>query len=270
MSFFKSLFGHKPARSVNDEITTLGQDSNDGNPHNHQNQVSEPTQRDSSTPPSVTSLPILPLERRAEEVLVLLRKDPNSEQVFNECINIYNEMRHNPDVLKRITRPRTVGQSLCILLSYGRIIDIDERQLIASLSYYLLTKSIKEQGGTRELYRDRVLLMGGQEEPLNYTISLVLNKGLSMMNFSDAMEIRENQRAIYLMELYDMTYIGNETINSIPILKELRDKNMRMYVDGVFGNNNDISSIINKGEHVHDRVYDYLHAKFIEKEDFDL
>ena len=88
MSFFKSLFGHKPARSVNDEITTLGQDGNDGNPHNHQNQVSEPTQRDSSTPPSVTSLPILPLERRAEEVLVLLRKDPNSEQVFNECINI--------------------------------------------------------------------------------------------------------------------------------------------------------------------------------------
>ena len=155
-------------------------------------------------------------------------------------------------------------------MSYGRIIDIDERQLIASLSYYLLTKSIKEQGGTRELYRDRVLLMGGQEEPLNYTISLVLNKGLSMMNFSDAMEIRENQRAIYLMELYDMTYIGNETINGIPILKELRDKNMRMYVDGVFGNNNDISSIINKGEHVHDRVYDYLHAKFIEKEDFDL
>lgn len=209
---------------------------------------------------------MLPVEQYSINALDLLRQGQDGDPVYVECRKAYYEIRNNPSILKRIKEIRRVGQALYILLTYKTISDIDTRQRIASLSYYLTTKAIKSDPYNRNLYKDRVCVLIDEEESFKYTVSSVVNKGLSMVYFSHAMQMHSNARSIYKMRLYDFSHGGKQLISMAPMLEDAFMHDMKLFVN--LGE--DIDDVIKEGGKLHDQVYNYLKEQFIDLEDLDL
>lgn len=209
---------------------------------------------------------MLPIEIYSNNALNLLRNGKDGDPVYVECRKVYYEIRNNPPVLKNIKELRQVGQALYILLTFKMITDIDVLQRISSLSYYLTSKAIKLTPNNRNLYKDRLCVLIDEEESFKYTVSSVVNTGLSLLYFSDAMQMHSNARSINKMQMYDFSRGGKELIHMAPMLENAFMKNMKLFMDI----NEDLDDVIEEGGKLHDRVYNYLNEQFIERQNLDL
>ena len=209
---------------------------------------------------------MLPIEIYSNNALNLLRNGKDGDPVYVECRKVYYEIRNNPTVLKNIKELRQVGQALYILLTFKMITDIDVLQRISSLSYYLTSKAIKLTPNNRNLYKDRLCVLIDEEESFKYTVSSVVNTGLSLLYFSDAMQMHSNARSINKMQMYDYSRGGKELIHMAPMLENAFMKNMKLFMDI----NEDLDDVIEEGGKLHDRVYNYLNEQFIERQNLDL
>ena len=209
---------------------------------------------------------MLPIEIYSNNALNLLRNGKDGDPVYVECRKVYYEIRNNPTVLKNIKELRQVGQALYILLTFKMITDIDVLQRISSLSYYLTSKAIKLTPNNSNLYKDRLCVLIDEEESFKYTVSSVVNTGLSLLYFSDAMQMHSNARSINKMQMYDYSRGGKELIHMAPMLENAFMKNMKLFMDI----NEDLDDVIEEGGKLHDRVYNYLNEQFIERQNLDL
>ena len=140
---------------------------------------------------------MLTVETYSQRTNELVAQNASDDIVFGMALNAYREIKNNPAVLNEIKELRLVAQTLTHILSFRRIDDIDARQAIASIAYFLVSKAIIDEPYNRNLYKDRILITILEKESFNYTILSALNdESMSPFSFTYAIKSRENSVAI--------------------------------------------------------------------------
>lgn len=213
---------------------------------------------------------MLTVETYSQRTNELVAQNASDDIVFGMALNAYREIKNNPAVLNEIKELRLVAQTLTHILSFRRIDDIDARQAIASIAYFLVSKAIIDEPYNRNLYKDRILITILEKESFNYTILSALNdESMSPFSFTYAIKSRENSVAIVKMQMYDFSVGGEALIRFAPIFQNTFMKNMDLIMGGRFGENADIDALMAEGKVAHKKVYDYLFQKLIEEQDLD-
>ncbi len=213
---------------------------------------------------------MLTVERYSQETRELVAQNASDNIVFGTALNAYYEIKKNPSILQDIKELRLVAQALTHILSFRRIDDIDARQTISSIAYFLVSKAIIEEPNNRNLYKDRVLITILEKESFNYTILSALNDhSMSPFSITYAMASRENSVAIVKMQMYDFSVGGSALVRMSPIFENAFMKDMDLIKGGRFGENADIDALMAEGKVAHEKVYDYLYQRLIEEQDLD-
>lgn len=213
---------------------------------------------------------MLTVETYSQRTNELVAQNASDDIVFGMALNAYREIKNNPALLNEIKELRLVAQTLTHILSFRRINDIDARQAIASLAYFLVSKAIIVEPNNRNLYKDRILITILEKESFNYTILSALNDELmSPFSITYAIKSRENSVAIVKMQMFDFSVGGEALIRLAPIFQKTFMKNMDLIMGGRFGENADIDALMAEGKVAHKKVYDYLFQKLIEEQDLD-
>lgn len=208
------------------------------------------------------------LERHAAEGMAML-KAGNEDQAYSVFRKMYFDLREDPSALKRVTDHRIVGQGLEMLLTYGMIDDIDTRQMIASVSYLMLSHGLRNGGGIN-LNKDRVTLVMTDREALRYTVMAALIPDQhSIFGFQTGLDEIRVRRAMRQMELFDLMAGGGAVAKfQKAFMDELNAINYDM-TEGFMRDHSDVYRNYIEGEKVHTRLYNYLSKKVFEEEDID-
>jgi hypothetical protein len=199
------------------------------------------------------------------EALQQLSIGNDGDATYHPLYKAWQSYRRNPSQLKSINDFGKYGMGLMILLSYGTVNDIDDRQQIASISYLFLSKAIIQKPSDVNLLKNRLILMITNHEAFEYTVSSVVNKGVGFI-FSSLQPFKARD-AMFKMEYADLS--KDSRLLTIDLLsskyKELRNKISTHF----FGTNETDNSIIKSGEKHHTDVLKYIENKVLEEEDID-
>lgn len=209
------------------------------------------------------------LDQLAQQAIAMLRQGLDDDPTYVKVRDLYMEIKFNPASLKTIDSPREVAMALNILLSYGIIDDIDVRQRISSISYFLTSMALRKTPWDKDLYKDRVHNIILNKEAFGYTVSEVIEDTDDFMSFHMGLSVFHKRDAIIKMEMYDFSRGGTSLIQLDKVFSDEFMKNMEMIRKGTLGNNADIDRIISEGGKLHEKIYSFLEEKLIENEDID-
>lgn len=209
------------------------------------------------------------LDQLAQQAIAMLRQGLDDDHTYVKVRDLYMEIKYNPASLKTIDSPREVAMALNILLSYGIIDDIDVRQRISSISYFLTSTALRKTPLDKDLYKDRVHNIILNKEAFGYTVSEVIEDTDDFMSFHMGLSFFHKRDAIIKMEMYDFSMGGTSLIQLDKVFSDEFIKNMEMIRKGTLGDNADIDTIISEGGKLHEKIYSFLEEKLIENEDID-
>lgn len=154
-----------------------------------------------------------------------------------------------------------------IFLSFGTVSDIDDKQQLASIAYFFLSKAIEKNGNDVNLYKNRILLMMLNDEAFGYTVSSAINPGGGFDIFSMNLRPFESRDAMYKMEYADL--LKSPRLLSVDMLNQRYSDLNNKISNGFFGQNQTNQTIIEKGLELHKKVLDYLNNKVLTEENLD-
>ncbi|MBQ9675324.1 MAG: hypothetical protein IJV42_05290 [Bacteroidaceae bacterium] len=178
----------------------------------------------------------------------------------------WQSIRNNSEQLKYIRDYGKFGMGLMLFVtSYDTVTDIDDKQQLASISYLFLSKALAERPTDANLLRNRLLLMIGNHEAFEYTVSSVVNDGEGIIypNFNPY----KARNAMFKMEYAD--YSKDIRLPLIDMLSGRYIELKKLINNGHFGKNETEESIIESGNHLHKQILEYLENKVIEEGDID-
>ena len=209
------------------------------------------------------------INQLANVAMLLLRQNVNGTSTYAKSLEVYMAIQHNPSILKEVTCPKIVSRALMVLLSFRTIDDIDLKQRISSIAYYLTSKAIETNHTDLNLYKDRVQNIIENKESFGYTVSEVVNEGVDYSEPRASLNWIYERDAIIKMEMYDFSIGGKPLITFDPLFTNEFMEKMNQIDFGTLGDNVDIDNIIKEGGELHSKMFDYLKGKLIDNEDID-
>lgn len=208
------------------------------------------------------------LDTIASEAINMLRGGQDGDPLYVKCRELYMEIKYEPASLKTIENPRAVGQALCLLLNFGTIDDIDVLQRIASISYFLTSRAIKENPYDVYPHMERLHIIMSSKEAFGYTVSYVLGD-YNIFSFMGSMRMLEIRDAIIKMEMYDFSAGGESVIRFDKVFTNEFMDLMSKIQGGILGENADLDMIMEEGKKLHEDLYKYLENRLLVEEDLD-
>jgi hypothetical protein len=211
-----------------------------------------------------------------EPEIVLLAKRANSQYQSNNItdgrqllIQIYRSIKSNPEQLKDLKDYSSIGTVFLTMLDQNLSDDIDTLQMMASISYLCISKSIENDKENLNFYRDRLLLLRIAHEPFKYTVisALKLNSG-GFLSFTMGMSDLTARDAIYKMEIADLE-LHPVLYRQISIFKERKDKFDAMIDRQFFLPEETLDDVVKSGVENHKRLLFYLENMVINEADVD-
>lgn len=199
------------------------------------------------------------------EALNQLSIGNDGDATYHPLYKAWLSYRRNPNQLKNIRDFGRYGMGLMIFLSYGTILDIDDRQQLASLAYLFITKAIKKNPNNVDLFKNRLILMITNHEAFEYTVSSVVNKDQGI--FSMNMMPFEARNAMFKMEYADLS--SNKALLSIDMLASKYQDLQNKIVSGFFEKEKTSTLIISSGNNLHEQVFKYIEDKVINEGDIE-
>lgn len=206
-------------------------------------------------------------ETFVKEALTNLSVGRQDDSVYHPLYKAWKELVNNPSQLKEIKNYSQVGMGMLIFLSFGTVQDIDDRQQIASLAYFLLSKAIQQNPQDINNYKNRILDMLEHSEAFGYTVSSVVNQGGDGFGFLGALDSFEARDSLFKMQYADLSM--SPALLGIPQFAAKKSDLDAKIANGFFGSGCSPQSIVSEGKKLHNDVLDYLERKLIDEEDFE-
>lgn len=206
-------------------------------------------------------------ETLVKEALSNLRAGRDGDDTYHPLFKAWRSFQSAPEQLQKIQDEGSFGMAFMIFLSFGTVSDIDDKQQLASIAYFFLSKAIEKNGNDVNLYKNRILLMMLNDEAFGYTVSSAINPGGGFDIFSMNLRPFESRDAMYKMEYADL--LKSPLILSVDMLNQRYSDLNNKISNGFFGQNQTSQTIIEKGLELHKKVLDYLNNKVLTEEDLD-
>ena len=200
-------------------------------------------------------------EELAQQAMSCLQSGNDGDAVYHPMFIAWKEIQQNPSLLKEVQDKALVGNVLAILISYGKVQSIDDRQQIISLAYMMLSEAIEKNPTNLNIIRNRLLVMLYDKEAFRYTISSAINKN-SDFDFMRLPQFKSNY-ALDTMIYSDLS--KSPAFKNIPILHDAC-VDIERKIDNA---HKDRATIIADGEKNHSMVLTFLLEMVYDKKDID-
>lgn len=178
---------------------------------------------------------------------------------WENVYQIYLKTQNAPWEFQDVENSANLGNALMVMLSYKQIEDISTNQMLASVSYYFLTKEINSNGDINSI-KNRILLVNENRYSFQYTVSEVVEEqsfGFFSVNHS--------------MECIQEMLISDLYANPILISHDDYFRQMKVHYDNMIKNNSfgkDLNTLMINGQKHHEKIFSFLHDKLITELDF--
>ena len=183
-------------------------------------------------------------------------------------IQLFHSLKHDANQLKRVKNFASLGDSLLFILNEDLFDDIDNQQLIASVSYLCFSKAIEANPKDSVLYKHRLFLLNIGHEPLIYTVISALNLAPDFFSSRSQMAPISARDAIYRMEICDLN-LHPELPRNNQVLNNRKVELDKMIHERFFRPEKSVNEIVKSGKDIHEKLKEYLQKRIIENEDID-
>lgn len=200
-------------------------------------------------------------EELAQQAISCLQSGNDGDAVYHPMFNAWREIQQNPSQIKFVQDKALLGTGLFILISYGIVQDIDDRQQIISLAYLLLSDAIKKNPTDLNLIKNRILVMLNDREAFLYTVSSATNTSSGF----DLLSQFKSRDALYTMIYSDLA--KSPAFRNIPLFDATLKDLERKIDNNFFGENKGRATVVSDGEKNHAKVLTFLHEKVYDNAD---
>ncbi|MBR4677559.1 MAG: hypothetical protein IKO99_06105 [Bacteroidales bacterium] len=206
-------------------------------------------------------------EKYVTEAMAQYKRGIDGDAVYHPLYKAWRSFQNDVSQLGKIQDCSQFGMGLMFFLSYGTVRNIDEQQQLASIAYYFISKSIKENPNNINNYKNRLLIMLLNQEAFQYTVSSVVNEDAGFDFMGMQMGSFNARDAMFKMEFADLH--TNQSLLSIEMLRNRYNDLRNKISSGFFGNSETYQTIQQSGMKYHNDVFSYIEEKVITEQDVD-
>lgn len=202
----------------------------------------------------------------ARKAIHIYEKD--NAQSRQLLISVYRSVRQDASQLKNVIDYASVGKAFLFMLMENLSDDIDNLQMMASVSYLCLSKAIEVDKANVQVYIDRLLLLHLGHEPLKYTVMSALGLGSNPFGMSGQMAPLNARDAIYRMEIADFD-LNPVIYNQIAFFNKRKTELDGMITREFFLPEKTKAEVVKKGIENHRQLQEYLVNRILDEGDVD-
>ncbi|MBQ5925466.1 MAG: hypothetical protein IIX03_01995 [Paludibacteraceae bacterium] len=197
------------------------------------------------------------------EAIDQLSMGNDGDETYHPLYKAWRSFQEDPEQLKSIRDYGKFGMGLMIFLSYETVVDIDDKQQLASIAYLFLSKAIESNPNDVNLLKNRLILMISNHQALEYIISSVVRKNNDFMDH--ILFPFTGRDALLKMKLADLS--KNTSLLNIDMFADVYIDIKNKITSNFFGKGESINTIIEVGDKHHKEILNYLEEKIIKNLD---